>query len=316
MVRIRMAGAAWALLALLLPPPVEGQVRPGWIGVSVDIVETQAAGGRSTTVRVSDVQPGSPAALAGVRAGDTLLEVNDLVGADQLRGLASRLRLSAGDTVRVVYLRGGVAREVRLAAAERPAVLAPPAPGVTFGFEQDSMVASIVRAMDSLRVRLGSHAEHEILRIRGEDAPSLPDGTRRMVIVSPAPMPDPEALARAREAAAGALVDVSGAFSPLQPYVLGRNRVAGAEVVDLRPELAGYFGVQAGVLVVDVPGRTPAAAATLRGGDVIVAVGTEEVRSVDGLRVLVARAAGTASTAPIPLWVVRQGTRVRVDLPR
>ncbi len=53
--------------------------------------------------------------------------------------------------------------------------------------------------------------------------------------------------------------DREPAFRPLDLYLLGQNRAAGAEVVDLRPELAEYFHVDGGVLVVDVPEGTPAA---------------------------------------------------------
>jgi len=306
-----------ALVALVPPQSAQGQERPGWIGVSVDIVATQGVAGATTTVRVADVQVGSPAATGGLRAGDTLLEVNDLLGPEELRGLASRLRLTVGDTVRVVYRRDGVEHEVRLAAAERPAVLAPVGPSVAFGSEQDAMVAAIVRAMDSLRVRLGGHPQEvERIRIQRPPTPSSSEGTRRMVIVQPRPTPAPGGSPGPRETGDAGWTDVSGGFSPLQPYVLGRNRIAGAEVIDLRPELAGYFGVQGGVLVVHVPERTPAATADLRPGDVIVGVAQDPVDSVEGLRVVLARLGGAPALAPIPFWVIRQGARIRVDLPR
>jgi S1-C subfamily serine protease len=85
--------------------------------------------------------------------------------------------------------------------------------------------------------------------------------------------------------------------------------VAGAEVIDVRPELAGYFGVEAGVLVVDVPTGTPAASAGLQPGDVIVELAGKPVGSVGDLRVGVARP-GDA----LPVWIVRHGDRVRLFL--
>ena len=100
-----------------------------------------------------------------------------------------------------------------------------------------------------------------------------------------------------------------GSFSPLAPYVLGRNRVAGAEVIDVRPELAGYFGVDAGVLVVDVPPGTLAATAGLRPGDVIVELADYEIGSVQDLRTGIARS-GNA----LDIWVIRHGERVRLRL--
>jgi hypothetical protein len=100
-------------------------------------------------------------------------------------------------------------------------------------------------------------------------------------------------------------------FSPLTPYVLGRNRVAGAEVVDLRPELAEYFEVAQGVLVVDVAPGTPAAMAGIVPGDVITRLGRVGVRSVEDLRLGVLRADDA-----LAISLVRQGSSVQVLLRR
>jgi serine protease DegS len=100
-------------------------------------------------------------------------------------------------------------------------------------------------------------------------------------------------------------------FRPLTPYLLGRNRVAGAEVVDLRPELAQYFGVEGGILVVDVPDLTPAGMAGLRPGDVVTRLGREPVRSVEELRLAVSSAGRT-----VPLTLIRQGASIEVLLRR
>lgn len=98
-------------------------------------------------------------------------------------------------------------------------------------------------------------------------------------------------------------------FRPLTPYLLGSNRVAGAEVVDLRPGLAEYFDVETGVLVVDVSPGTPAAIAGIRPGDVIVNLDRVAVRSVDELRTGISRAGAT-----LPVTLVRQGSRIEVLL--
>lgn len=99
--------------------------------------------------------------------------------------------------------------------------------------------------------------------------------------------------------------------SPLAPYVLGENRVAGAEVVEVRPELAEYFQVDGGVLVVDVAKGTPAEKAGILPGDVITAVAGAPVLSVADLR------RGLARTGVDPdVTVVRKGRTLQVSLPR
>lgn len=294
----RRAAAGLALAAGFtagMAGEANAQERPGWVGIAVEITTTSDGGAPLTVVRVADVQQGSPAEQAGVRPGDVLLEVNELVGPIQLQQLAQRLRLSAGDSVRMVVRRSTGTREIRLAAGHRPAVLAPPVPSRAVGPHPDSLVASIMREMDSLRVRL-SEGERPV-RVR---VLTTRDGQERTPWPPAAPHPDPQAW-----------MDVSGTFSPLAPYVLGRNRVAGAEVIDIRTELAGYFGVGEGVLVVDVPDGTPAASADLRPGDVIVELNGHPVASVRDLRIGVAR-----GEQALPVWVVRRGERVRLLLDR
>jgi hypothetical protein len=101
------------------------------------------------------------------------------------------------------------------------------------------------------------------------------------------------------------------AFRPLTPYLLGSNRVAGAEVVDLRPELGAYFGVESGVLVVDVAPGTPAAIAGLLPGDVVTRIDRVGVRTVEDLRFGVAQAGDT-----LPLTLIRRGSSLQVLLRR
>ena len=100
-------------------------------------------------------------------------------------------------------------------------------------------------------------------------------------------------------------------FRPLTPYLLGSNRVAGAELVDLRPGLAEYFRVDAGVLVVDVSPGTPMATAGVVPGDVIVRLDGSPVRSVDAVRAGISRAGDT-----LPVTLIRRGTSIEVLLRR
>ncbi len=98
---------------------------------------------------------------------------------------------------------------------------------------------------------------------------------------------------------------------PTAPYVLGQNRVAGAEVVDLRPELAAYFQVEGGVLVVEVVQGTPAGAAGIQPGDVLTHVDGAPLRSIADLR------RGLTRPVPeLPVTVVRKGQTLQVLLRR
>ena len=79
-------------------------------------------------------------------------------------------------------------------------------------------------------------------------------------------------------------------FSAIAPD----HRLAGAEFRSLTPELAEYFPVDAGLLVLRVIPRTPAAELGLRGGDVVVEVGPHKVREINVFRRLVAESLAAA----------------------
>ncbi len=71
----------------------------------------------------------------------------------------------------------------------------------------------------------------------------------------------------------------------LEPLLAANPRLAGAEFLELTPELAEYFeGVKGGLLVLRVIPGTPAGRLGLRGGDVVVEANGRAVRSVEALR--------------------------------
>jgi putative serine protease PepD len=70
-------------------------------------------------VRLSGVNPGSPADTAGLREGDIVTAINDRA-VDSLKGYADVLRvLAPGDVVRIRFLRDGASRTVDARAVER-----------------------------------------------------------------------------------------------------------------------------------------------------------------------------------------------------
>jgi membrane-associated protease RseP (regulator of RpoE activity) len=150
-----------ALVALVVAPaalgaqraPAPAPIPRGWIGVSFEVITTGDRGGMSSQVIVSGVEPGSPADAAGLRLGDTLLAIGQVRGADAFTHITDRLRLAPGDSVSVIFLRNGLRQRVTVEAAARPAL---PSLGttVTLTLQPDSMVETMFRTMDSLRVRL------------------------------------------------------------------------------------------------------------------------------------------------------------------
>lgn len=89
----------------------------------------------------------------------------------------------------------------------------------------------------------------------------------------------------------------------------------GVEVRDLAGPLASYFpGAERGALVLEVTEDSPAAAAGLEAGDVIVGLGGESVATVAELREAVSALAGEA---PGELAYVRKGERrtAQVEIP-
>ncbi len=87
--------------------------------------------------------------------------------------------------------------------------------------------------------------------------------------------------------------------------------IAGARLADLSPELGAYFGVERGVLVVEVAPETPAADARLKGGDVIVQIGEQPVANVEELRLALAGSLSPRSTFRT-LTIVRGGRRTQL----
>lgn len=94
-------------------------------------------------------------------------------------------------------------------------------------------------------------------------------------------------------------------FLRLEDHLTAARRgVAGAELTELEPELAAYFGnVREGLLVLRVAPASPADRAGLRAGDVIVTADGRRPESVAALRSLLARPAAD----PVELRVVRKG---------
>jgi S1-C subfamily serine protease len=298
------------LLAAMLAIPAavsaqRGEAPRGWMGVAFD---WDSAGAREA--RVAEVVAGSAAERAGLRRGDIVVRVNSSAATEQA---IDRLReeLEVGDTVRVRIRRGRAEEERRvIAQLRRDRVRLPGVPGEVVVVEGDER---ITLKLDSIRPRLDSLARRmETLRgrVHGTNRDSVvvyrfdgADGRRGDSVVVNLRSLDRMGRALGRELQALRTEEL--------PFFLevGRRGVAGAELSELNPELARYFRVDDGVLVLQVSRSTPAARAGLQGGDIIVRAAGRTVGSVADLR----RAFGDED-GNVRLEVVRQGQRRQLEV--
>jgi S1-C subfamily serine protease len=257
-------------------------MRRGWIGISYRLL-SESAGGRGAAV-VDDVLPESPAARAGVQPGDTLLRWN---GRADIAAALEERPPQPGDSLRLRVRRDGRERDLTVVAADRP----PPRLGDVLMLRRGAMPLEMRFRMDSLRVHADSLHRHlrdmlrDSLTVHFRDLPRMEGVPFRGPDGHPVPL----------------------AFD----LELGRRGVGGAELTDLHPGLADYFGTEHGVLVLRVARETPAARAGLQSGDVVVAADGRPVDSVRALR----RAVDQARGRELRLEVVRKGERREVRMP-
>ena len=98
-----------------------GEVRRAWLGLEVEPEEADSFG-RTRGVLVSATSPDSPAAEAGIRAGDRLVHINGTRMVSPLDFEAALLDLRAGDAVALAI--EGEDRAIRLTLEELPSLRA------------------------------------------------------------------------------------------------------------------------------------------------------------------------------------------------
>lgn len=264
----RTAREAFALMSVIESRCLEQRINPprGHLGVTIDndalIRDGQVA---RNVASIASVEPGSPAAAAGLQAGDRLISV---AGRDFSNGIP-RLGdvLEPGRRVVVRIQRDGLEREV-------PVVVGQGTP------RMDPSCPEYERVMQPLR--MGG-------RVWLRDSAGA-DGNRYVTVLTtprtPAPPTPP-----ATPASPVTPVPSVSAVAPVPPtppaapgvYVFGITRGAtsefayynGAQFRQLDDDWRNVLGIRSGtegVLVNEVAPGSAAAAAGLRGGDVIVAV--------------------------------------------
>jgi membrane-associated protease RseP (regulator of RpoE activity) len=302
------AAAAPLAAQRLAPTPAPSA---GWLGIIFDPSPAQRG------VSIREVAANSPAARAGLQGGDLVLRFDGRAATPES---ARALRVSPGDTVDFSIRRGGRDRQVRVIAEPRPATQAarPPTrievvrrPGTDervividgdttrFPALSDSLVRAITVQMDTMqrrmRVLLADSLPVQLRRLEGA-IPDIRIETDRGRRESERVIRETEALRR----------DVR----IIRPFEAGRSAVAGAELTELNPELANYFQVAGGVLVLRVAPESPAARAGLAAGDVMTTVDGAAVTNVAEVRAAV----GRMGRGPLQLEVVRRGQRRQIEL--
>lgn len=314
----------------------------GWIGVSLGVAEVPPAAALRSSVRfrVAGVYPNSPADLADIAPGDWFVSLDGNPLATYETWLRFTSELQPGQPVVLVVGRNGDQTEVTVVADPAPAFVAPNpldrmertmarfdsimdallgysaaavpwpwhTPGIMFheGFDVDS---------GTLTVTVGPQTATTGVVVRPrDDGSDVAVSLQRTGAAGAQPESPPSAGGGGTELTMGLDRLVDGRFSVLTPRLPDGPVVVvlgGMPVRDLPAELGRHFGVERGVLVMEVFPMSPGLQAGFLPGDVLVSVEDRAVESVAGLRRLLAEL-----DTPIELTVVRRKESVKLVYPR
>ncbi|HSG50068.1 MAG TPA: PDZ domain-containing protein [Longimicrobiales bacterium] len=319
-------------------PAQAAGLRAGDRVVGVNGMEVSAERFRSLTQRL---QPGDPMALEVVRDGRSLsvtVVAAERPGAEVLvpQRLQEELNMVRGRLVRILE---DTRVEMAPEAVDHVARLRMVAPTIVVErmgadsiitrviLDGDSVVSTVhLRSVDGMgsyafrtdrgaegaRVPFTVWVKADSVTIPEVEVRALAEAVSRVEVRAPRAEDPPARFPQVRVPLARGLaggVEEDAPVRPLAPFLAGMNRVAGAEMRPLNPGLAGYFGVERGVLVTSVAEETPAAMGGLMAGDVVVAANGAPVVSVQELREALGRSGPVTA-----LTVVRKGRRLELHL--
>lgn len=275
----------------------QGRQPSGWVGISFSGPSRTWYGKQGLVIYhydypvVVSVEPGSPAERAGLEAGDTVLAYD---GADiRRRQIPLGQQLRPGRRLVVRVRRDGVSRDIPVAIERRPSSFAP-----TY-----AVVAPVAPTTPTPTI-----APERGPRIRrSRDGVELPDVERVVVVPQ---TPDLPALAPRADVAPPTPPAAAVAPPPTTVFFNTTWAVAGAEVARMTSGLRDVFGVNGGVLVLNVAAGSPAAGSGLRSGDVILRVNDEPVNTPMALQ----RAVQECQTRSARVELVRKKRNERLTL--
>jgi serine protease Do len=228
----------------------------------------------SANPRIVSVEPGSPAQRAGLEADDRVISI---AGNDVTRPVPLAALLKPGARIVVRVERGGQRKDITVTVGKRPDDAPSPCEGL-----DDVLTAS-------------------------RWAPQI------SILRAPNPERSPRALpgsviARMWSADSGRSPRQGFAF--ITPFAPAGNMIGGAQLLTLDAEWKETVGLDKGLLVLSVARGTPAEAAGLRKGDVIVAAGDSTLAAP----VVLWRLFSQAGPSGLPLKVMRGRQPVTIVL--
>lgn len=299
----RPLGLAASLSAILLLLTVAGPAAAdGYLGVMLQEVSPSMGKalqlGDRPGVLVNDVVDDSPAAKAGLQDGDVILELNGRPATDQAELTKAVRELAPGAKAELLVLRDG--RQVKL-----PVEIGERAAG---GDALDLARLRRLEGLEALKELKDLKELKELKELEHLDALKdfewLEDGDTKVMILPKGEGRAPRAFFEGEDGDGRERRFVIRRFDEDRGWL-------GVHLDALNGQLGEYFGVKdgAGVLVTEVVDGSPAAAAGLRAGDVIVKAGDTEVASPDALHEAMA---GTKPGEKLDLQLLRKGNRQKV----
>lgn len=217
--------------------------------------ELKGLSGVTSGVRIEDVDEDSPAATAGLRQGDIVVELDG----ERIRSARQFSRMveetASGRTVKLGIVRNGQRQTIDVTPESR---------AFSWGFDGDRIGRDIARGLRDLEPRMREEFRQLEPRFR-ELEPRLRELEPRLREFRF----DPPAF------------NFDFDWDTLPGTTRGR---LGVQAETLTPQLADYFGVtDGGVLVSSVTPESAAAKAGLKAGDVITSIDGDRVRDYDDL---------------------------------
>lgn len=227
-------------------------------------------------VAVEKVIEGSPAAAAGLQAGDVIIRFNgdDVTGARQLARFISDV--APDHQVKMTVLRGGSEQEVTATLGKHPM---PKFADGNFAFSMPDM----------------------------KDLPALKNMPDFKELPQFKEFPDMKAFPKGDMPRVFNLPNGEG-----EGFVWrgGASRQIGVGLTPLGKQLATHFGVDAGVMISEVRENSPAAKAGLKAGDIIVEINGKAVKGEIDL----VRAINEKQEGDVTLTIVRDKNRQTVSV--